>query len=54
MSISIVFENPLYISMGETSDEISISVINNTVFESSATGKLIDIVPSQYKKSLLT
>ena len=52
MIISLVFDEPLYVSMGETMDEIKVSVLDVTFFESKATGLFVDIFRCKFSESL--
>lgn len=52
MCLSIKFENPLYISNGDTPDILSINIKDKTYFQSALSEKYIDISIAKYTLEL--
>ena len=51
MTLSIIFNDPLYISNGDTPDKLEMEVLDNTYFEAKETGKFI-AKKTKFKASL--
>ena len=52
MELTVAFKNPLYISMGDTADQIRIEILDTAYFVSAETGEELDYKESRYKRDL--